>query len=469
MGAIRTAAAGFLILVFATATAADCVTESRLVSSRASTPNLVNGPIAWSGSVFAVAKTEDGVAGAIWIGLYDENFNPLAAHRRVATDGRAIVALVWTGSEFGLFYRTATQRLHLLRLTPGGEPIGAPVAITPNRTVSSADEIDAVWSGALNAYVVARAVGAGREAGLWITLIERDGTQRSDRSALVNVAQQSELDLTVSESGVIGVFFNNAAGNLAFARAEAAGPVGVRTMTAGGTRIQATAFDNRFVVMRAVLTEADETEIRWFVVDSSQQIVRPDDLFIDPPGDDVVPLALISTPDELALAYLRIDRREQALDQIYRLRRFTIDGTTISDTEFAPRNSSHARAFSDYRFVWTGQAYVSAPARVSSDRANSFLVRYCPLLAEIVLPEDTNVIMGELVTFSAVASGGVPEYQYAWIIPGEIGPKTVQTYQRAFPNRGRVTVTLVVTDATGASVRRTITLQVGKPKQRAVR
>lgn len=418
--------------------------------------------------MLAVAKTEENVPGAIWIGIYNENFDPLIADRRIAGDGRSVVATLWNGSEFAVFYRTLNQGMNLQRVSTSGEPLGTPVPVTPSRPVFFADEIDVTWSPALNAYVVARAVSQGLGEGVWITVIERDGTERLDRLASAIAAAQSQLDLAVSDSGVIGAFFITSNGGLAFARlAPGESFVAVRTVASGGTDVQAASQNGLFVVTRAVF-ENGQTVIRWFVLDSSQQIVRPDAVLLTPQGDDAYPAALVAADGELALAYLNVARRAQP-EPIYRLRRFRIDGTLLSDTEFAPASSATARAISPHTFVWTGRSYISAPVRSASDRLNSFLVRFCPLRASIMTPARTAVRIGDPITFSATASGGLPAYEYSWIFPGEIGAKTGQALDRTFARPGTYTVTLLVTDATGTQVQQTITIVAGRPKQRAVR
>src|SRR5690349_16910345 len=159
MGAIRTTAAAVLMFVGMAASAADCVTGARLLSTRASVPNLVAGPTAWSGTVLAAAKMEEN-AHAIWVGIYSDNLDTLVADRRVATDASdstSIIALLWNGSEFGLFYRTDTT-IKLQRLSMLGESIGAPVDVNPNRRPRLGDDVEVAWSGALEGWVVARRI-----------------------------------------------------------------------------------------------------------------------------------------------------------------------------------------------------------------------------------------------------------------------------------------------------------------------
>ena len=469
MGAIRKAAAGFLVLIAAAASAQECVTAVRLLSTRASVPNLVAGPSSWSGSTLAVAKTQEGAPGALWLAVYDEALQTVVDDRLVATDARLIVALLWNGSEHALFYTTLGDAMYMQRLTLSGDPIGERVAVTPGKTVYISDEIDVVWSAALNAYAVGRVISQGQFKGFWLTLLQRNGVQRSDQPAVVNVAARSALDLAVTDSGVVGAFFNNALGSIVFARADGDSPITVRTMARASEFIAVEAHHGLFVVTHAQPFESGtKSEIRWFVVDSSQQIVKADERLVAPSGDDVRPVALVSNGDELALAYVDTPRRGQSVDGNYRLLRFALDGTVLSDTLFAAGSIAFGRAQSTYEFVWSGTSYLAATVHAASDRLNSYLLRYCPLRVEILSPL-RNVRVGENVFFSGSASGGVPEYQYSWTFPFEIGPKRGQTQVRAFDRPGTYTVTLEVKDFSGAVTSHTIIVNVIRPKARAVR
>jgi hypothetical protein len=469
MGAIRTVAVGLGILIAAAAATADCVTAVRTLSTRASVPNLVAGPSSWTGSSLAVAKIEENVPGAVWVSVYDESLNDLTGDRRVATDARSVVGLAWNGSEHGLFYTTLSDGLFLQRLAASGEPVGERVAITPARLVNSGDRIDVLWSPALNGYVVARAILQGAFRGVWITILEQSGAQRSDRQAPVSISGNTPLELAVTTSGVIGAFFNNSNGSLVFARTGGTGIIEVRVMTAASEFIAAAGHDGVFAVARSSETNLGaNTEIRWFVVDTSQQIVRSDARLVAPDGDDAWPLEMISTGEELALSYIDAPRRSQPVDRNFRLLRFEIDGTIISDTPFAGGAFAFTRGQSSHPFAWTGTSYLAPVVHSASDRLNSFLLRYCPLRAEIVAPVRTVRVNTPIVLTSTV-SGGVPEYQYAWTFPNEIGPKKGPTHERVFDRPGVYTIIMEVTDSTGAVTRDTIVLNVIRGKHRSVR
>ena len=468
MGAFRATAAAVLNLVTAVAAFGECLTTAKLISTRSSVPNLVSGPVAWSGSVLGVAKTQDGAPNAAWFAVYDESLNPLAADRLVASNASEITGLEWTGSEFGLFYRTNNQRLHLQRLSMMGEPIGAPIPITASRTVYQGDEIEVEWSPVLDAYVVARIISQGQHKGGWVTIVTRDGTHRTDRQLPVFAAAQSNMSLSVTETGVIGMFFINLNGTLSFARFTENGNPQVNAVSqTPGDFIETAAFDNLFVVTHSV-ANGTKTEIRWLVVDTSHQIVKPDGLLLQGTGDDAWPLALVATDEELALAYIDAEDREDPLEKVYRLRRFTIDGTTITDTRFAAADIGSARAESDYDFVWTGEAYLQAAFRQSAERLNSYLLSFCPLQAEIV----TDVAFGrpgQPVTFTAIPQGGVPSYSYAWTFGDPARIFRTQSVARTYAEVGTYTATLTVTDTAGATITKTYTIEVVNVRRRATR
>jgi hypothetical protein len=276
--------------------------------------------------------------------------------------------------------------------------------------------------------------------------------------------------MAVTPSGVIGAFFNNGLGSLVFARATGEGPITVRSMTEAGEYTEVTATEGLFFVTRSSPPGGDTTEIRWFVVDSSQQIVRPDAVLLEPSGDIAWPLSLIAYDEGLALAYLDAPDRTRPNDGSYRLRRFTPSGALISDTLFAAADFALGRAQSTYPIVWTGESFFSAAVQSAPDRLSSYLLRYCPLRTQISLSVPSAVVrVGTPVTFTATTTGGVPEYQYGWIFPGEFLPKPGSSIAWQFDRTGTYDVTLRVTDFNGTVVFETITVTVIRPKTRAVR
>lgn len=476
MGAIRTTAAAVLMLIGSAASAADCVTAVRLISTRASIPNLVAGPAAWSGSVLAVAKSEEAHPNAIWVGIYSDGLDTLIADRRITTeasDSTSIIALLWSGEEFGLFYRT-DERIVLQRLTSLGEPIGEPVAVNPNRRPRLGDDIKIVWSDALDGYVVARHIGSGTSRGIWVTILEEDGTQRYDREIPAAPPADPQLALAVSDTGVIGLFHLTTDDDTAllFTRLIPGQFPETHSVATAGTHVQVTTSGDLFVVARLV-GEGPTAAIRWFIIDSNDHIVRPDGVLVANNGGELIPLALTEQDGELALTYA-IPAPGAVVSDMH-LFRFTLAGALISNTAFAGGDLTASRAMSTYAPVWTGMSYITAAVRDSGARLDSYLVRYCPLRAEIEAPRV--VLIDQPVTFTANVGGGVPDYKYEWSVTRDPGGSNSGTsIQRSFNRTGTRTVTLTVTDKNGAQVTTTFAVEVVEqievpkiPKRRAVR
>lgn len=458
MGVFRATVAAVLILISAAGAAADCVTASRLLSTRTSNPNLVVGPSAWSGSVLAVAKWSETSPNEVWLGIYDEGFETLVGDRRVATnasDATSIVALLWNGAEFGLFYRT-DERLLLQRLSMMGESIGAPVEVNPDRRPRLGDDIEVVWSTALDAWVVARHVGSGPNRGIWVTELEDNGVERSDREIPSSPPADPHLTLAVTDTGVIGLFHLTADDTTLVYTTYVPGEFpDSRSISTAGTEIRAVADGALFVVARLV-GEGPTAEIRWFVVDTNFHLVRPDGVLVA--GGPRLLLSLIRNEDELALTYGIPPPGVSVIPDLH-LRRFTLAGSLVSDTRFAGGDFTVGRALTTYPSTWTGTSYITAAVRETTSRLDSYLVRYCPLRVEITGPRV--VLAGQPVTLTGETSGGVPNYTYAWTItrdPGGFNNKP--TLQRTFSATGSRVATLVVTDDTGATTTTSFTLEV---------
>ncbi len=457
MGAIRAAVAAVLILISA-AVAADCVTASRVLSTRASVPNLVAGPSAWSGSVLSVAKTSEASPNEVWLAVYGEGFETLVNDRRVATDasdGTSIVALLWNGAELGLFYRT-NDRIHLQRLTMMGESIGAPVAVNPGRKPRLGDAIEVAWSATLDAWVVARHIGSGTNRGIWLTLLEVDGAERDDYEIAAVPQVEPHLALAVSETGVIGLFYLTEDDNtVVFTHVIPGEFPDSRSVAPAGTQIKAVADGALFVLTRLVGT-GPTAEIRWLVVDTAFHIVRADAVLVG--GGPRLLLGLVSNDTELALTYGIPSSDLTVLSDLF-LRRFTLSGALVSNTRFAAAEATAGRALSTYPPTWTGTSYVTGAVRETESRHDSYLIRYCPLRTEISGPRV--VLVGQPMTLTTNVSGGVPGYEYAWTVtrdPG--GSNTKSTFDRTFFATGTREVTLVVTDHTGATITEASTIEV---------
>jgi hypothetical protein len=453
MVGLRAITAAILIALAAAATAADCVSDTRFLSSQDTPGNLIAGPVAWTGNALAVAKTEPGVNSSIWVVLHGEDLAPITGDRLLVTDStrNGIAAFLWNGSELGLFYRSASERIQLQRISSHGDPIGAPVVINPDRRARAGDTIEVQWSPVLDAWVVAHHVVTGISRGIYVTLVERSGIVRSDRKLVASPASPSQMHLAVTDDGVIGVFYvSDDDEKLWLATISQGGFLpDIRTTGFSGTNFRVTSQNGLFAVVRQA-GEGEEAVIRWFVIHPNHDIVRADAVLIPATaGVSLRPLALIATPDELALTYVGSPGMH--------LRRFAIDGTLHSDSRFSVENLAAASAVSEFPPVWSGTSYYTAAFREIS--LSSYLVRYCPLTVHIDVPAVVGV--NQLVLLVGTASGGAGPYEFQWTIsrdPG--GPRRQEAIQRTFGSTGTRTITLTVTDVTGNSVTVVRTIEV---------
>ncbi|MGZ5444807.1 MAG: PKD domain-containing protein [Thermoanaerobaculia bacterium] len=176
-----------------------------------------------------------------------------------------------------------------------------------------------------------------------------------------------------------------------------------------------------------------------------------------------------SLDEEIALAYIDAENRAEPFDKVYRLHRFTLDGTTLTDTFFAAADfGSASRSESAFDFVWTGSSYLQAVFRSAPDRLNSHLLRYCPLRVTISTDVDTGR-PGLPIVFTATPQGGVPAYSYAWTFEDPQRVFRSQSVSRTYNEPGTYTATLTLTDSAGATYTTTYTINVTHVRHRAVR
>lgn len=468
MGAIRATAVGILILLGVAAAADDCISETRTISTRSSSPNLVAGPSSWSGSILGVAKVQES-SPLLWFNVYSGSLDPLSSDQQIASNGAAtnpLVGVAWTGTEFGVLYRTTGQGLSLQRVSTTGAPVGVATGVTAGRPVANSDRIAFAWNDVLDAYVVVRIIAGGTNRGVWLTLFDAAGGLLSDRQSFVFAETGSNVALGITETGVMGVFYLSAGNSLMMSRFEGTGPSQTLSIASGGSEIRVTSRNGLFVVVRSV-ADGPGTVLRWLVVDTSHQLVRADSLFLQGTGAEIQPRGLISNGTELALSYLDSPVIENTSDDIFRLIRFTIDGVVLSDDRFSGPQIGLGKAVSPFPFHWTGESYVTPAVWRSSDRLSSYLFRYCPLIAKIVGPR--GVAVGSTVKYVAAASGGVPGYTYGWRYDKESRDQLGIESQRKYTTPGTHTVTLKVTDLSGNVVTITETFVVGYPRRRAAR
>jgi len=473
-----TAAAVLVCCAFARTSSAQCVSEVRQVASRSSFPTLVAGPIAWSGTILAVASNQD-KNDSVWVSLFSEHGDLLYPSVKVpSSDDSKLIGIFWNGNHFALFYENADHFIILRRISTTAQLIGAEIRPLPKLKLADDDQLDLLWSDGLAAYVLARTVTIAPR-GLWLTYINTDGTVRSNVQLAPVPAPDSIVKLAITETLVLGVFFEqDISHNLMLLRIAAGEPNFLHKVWTAGfdDDLVVTAADNQFVLARTDVQPDTRKTIRWKIVDNSGFDVRPDSRLLIGTGQDVKPISLMARDGEFALSYLDARDGFDMQTPIYRLHRFELDGDTISDTYFAAADRTRFRAKSDYDFLWTGSAYLSVAARETDDGTDSYLLRLCPLIAHISAPRTVN--RGQTVTFDGTAEGGVPQYQYLWKW-GERDTATGQTLQIKYDTPGFYTVTLIVTDDSDTQTAQTFSVTVtdlpppppppAAPKRRPVR
>ncbi|HEY0140734.1 MAG TPA: PKD domain-containing protein [Thermoanaerobaculia bacterium] len=470
---IRQLAVMAVLLVAATvATAAECISKTQLIATRSVLPNRVAGPVAWSGSVLAVAKQETGSAKAIHVALYDQNLNAVTADVAVAeASSEGPVAILWNGLEFGLFYRGADSRIRLQRVSQAGELVGGAL-ITPNHGGFAEDEFHVVWDPTRSAYVMARTITQGGERGLWLEVIERDGRTRADRQIELFPARPgANPRVAVTQNGTIGIFYKHAiTEQLTLLRIDASETLhaAIPVATTPGLSYDVHARNNVFGVVRRIPFGGSRTEIRWLALDHTGAVVTGDRQLLESRGRDVGPVSLRGNEEEWALSYVDsplgfdIDRGE------FRLHRFTTAGGRISDTLFS-NDRSRFNALGSDPFVWTGASYVmSAEFTVSaSEGSDSYLLSHCPIRATAAASK-TTILLYDPVTFSAAVQGGTGPYRYQWDF-GDRNFGNGSPVSHLYLHTGTYTAIVTVTDAAGGTSISTVTVRVIEGKRRAVR
>jgi hypothetical protein len=468
MGALRALVAATLMITWSAALSADCTSAVRVLDVNTATTTLAAGPVAFSGTSLAVAFTDE-ARHALSVGIYDEDLNTISAPRVVVDHAPlGALALLWNGTDFGLFYRADDRTLALRRFSATGDPLGDPILLSLGRSVAVSDELSIVWSPTLNAYVLARTFTQGDGKDTAVLYLNRDGSVQRSVSIFVRAATPvSHMRVAVTDSGIIGAFFDSPNGTLMYARVSGDLATTVNVWTISDDLVAA-ASGEQFVLAHLDASTTPAT-IRGITIDTDGNVVTPEGELVAIAESEVAPIALVRGPgDELALSYTEV------LDGVggdsLRLHRYTRGGTTISDTIFSVADPLRERATTRFPFVWTGRSYITAVSRARdlASLSETELVRYCPLTAHITTAQSI-VRPNVFVAFSGSAAGGGSAYAYSWDFGDRSGHVSGTNVQHRYEHTGQYVVTLTVTDETGASTQTTFTIDVSHGKQRAVR
>jgi hypothetical protein len=471
--------ATILLLLPAAGRAEDCVSATSSIAVAGQFPNRAAGPIAWTGSRLGVLKI-DAQSRSLYFAAYDRHLVRLTPDDLVASDALSKqLAVVWTGTEFGVFYVDSQGFLTLQRVDDAGNTIGAKVPLLPNRLPDPDQEFDVAWDG--TSYIIARATAVTFESGLWTTTASREGAVILDRSLASFVDNPADPRIASVAADRYVVTWNLRDGDrvgvygVPFSKVSGQGQLQpISSIATSRNAALVWNGESLLVVMSATDPNATSGAPHSFItsaeVDSNARLVRPEQQLLRGSGLDIDPSEIRWSGTEYALAYTDIPLGPSSPSEDYRLRRLTKSLSLITDTLFAPDVTKRSLN-TEQGFVFDGDGYISPIGRVvsSSDGSDSYLVRRCPFAAkDVVIP--ARAVRNSVVTVRAGATGGVAPYQYAWSFGvlfegGGVGP--VETTQ--YENNGTYTITLTITDAQFESVVVAQQIEIGDARRRIAR
>lgn len=448
---------------------ADCVSLLRDASSGVF--NRVSTAVASTGSATGVASIDESNGRAIYFSVYSEDLAKLTGDRKVAdVSFLGVTSLLWNGSEFGLFYQDSSTQLLLQRISAGGELIGTAVPVAPNHPPASDRAYDVVWEPLRQAYVVGHSVTGGFDRGIWLTLLNRDGSVRTEQLVTALATFPAAPRVAVNSRGTMAVVFLRAGmfSLRLFDRADVGGTI-QPVIAAREVRIASSGSDFAIVGNAPVATPAKE--IDWTVVGDGGNVIIPVTRLVSARGAEIAPVSLVWNPQrvEWALAYLDSVFGFSQIAGDYRLRRFTDSGSLLSDSTFSP-DPIHTRLSTAEPFVWTGSSYTTAASRIASGstQPESYVIRHCPLTATIATAVPS-VRASEPVIFNAAIDGGAGDTTYTWSFGDSQQNETGRAVTHRFERLGDYVVTLRVSDSSGATSVSTMTIHVITPKRRGAR
>lgn len=428
------------------------------------------GPIAWTGSFLAMATTNTDTSRPIDFVGFASNLQPANTRRVVDATHDGAFALVWTGTEFGLFYQDAEKFEVLQRLTSTGEKIGTPVRLFPTPSGSN-QTYDVEWNG--TRYVIARTnLARSQDRGLYITVVNPDGSIRINQGITFFANDSTEVDVAASGERLALVWTGSSGTGQAtfFSHFDPASSF-IRTVhlaIAGDSPRIAWDGTSFVVVTSSPLTEG-LTAFRAARIDATGGLIAPAVQLFTSSGEAASIDHLIWTGQMFALSYLDSPSGFRGDTGELRLHTFLPDLTNRSDVRFSP-NFENRFLPARFPFVWTGESFVTAIDRINtvSREYEAFLVSQCPLFVEIVIEGDF-VAVSVPSKFTARITGGVPPYRIRW----DFGDRTTSNepvVEKTYSRLGEFVVTLTVTDSVGEDFRtqRTVVLLARAPLSAAL-
>lgn len=461
MGVMRSIrfAAVVLLLTCTVARAQECVSAVESVSQGSVLPNRSAEAVAWNGSTLLVAKVEHANARSIWVATYGPNLDQRSPDRQVGEGSNfGVVALLSNGTDFALFYEGAGNQLTMQRVSATGDLIGGPIALPFTGANAGLQEYDIVWDPSRNAYVIVRAITIASNRGLWMTTVSREGAILTDQLLTIFIADAPAPRVAVGSNGELGVTWRRAdVSNEAlyfFSIDRTLQPITQRLISVAGYSPRIAWDGSAYVIVYSAPTSGGGEEFRVVAVDREGRLASPDESLLLARGEDQLAQHLMWNPTlgEFALSYLESTPGFGVYAGVARLLRFQLGSEfPKSDSLFAPDPSKNIYGMRN-AFVWTGSAYVGAITRtISTAEGNeSYLVRHCPLLANILVDREV-APFPYVFTFTAAPSGGAfADRQYSWDFGDFTSPANGQTVRHGYSVPGTYTVTLTVRDTLGS-------------------